>query len=173
MTNSTGPANGGWIVVREEFDSERKGREIVIGTHDSNKSNCWLYVGVGKEAVAQDIFLSIYWNMEIGYSVKPPVSWKIDDGPWRRRRGWMLSVDHKWTYMPESEVMDMVMALSSATKLSVRVYPFGKNPIETDFHVMGFETMVVPVIEAMNDAINERGEWWQKMNNRLYNRFTV
>jgi hypothetical protein len=31
----------------------------------------------------------------------------------------------------------------------------------------------VPVIEAMNDAINERGEWWQEMNNRLYNRFTV
>ena len=110
------------------------------------------------------VFLRVYWNLDVGYTAKPPVGWRIDEGPWRRRRGWILSADHKWTYMPDSEVMDMIMALSGSKELTVRVYPFGKNPLETKLHVEGIETVAPPIIKAMNDYWEHLEHWVERLD---------
>ena len=149
-----------WQVVQEELDSGgTRHDKIAIGMFDSEGLDRWLLVGFN----GTSLFFGVSWNLEIGISVKPPVSWNIDNGPWRRRRGWILSTDHKWTLMPDSKVMDMIMALSGARELIVRVYPFGKNPIETNFHVGGIETAVPPKIKAESDYWEYLENWVEEM----------
>ena len=135
----------GWITLEPELSDSGYVERFTVYTEGLDNLGYRLFVRC-RNGILE---LFIDWGIEIGRSVKPPVSWKIDKGPWRRRRGWDLSTDHKATFMPEDEVMDMVHALSDAKNFWVRLHPYGKKPIDALFDVTVFASAVEPVLEAL------------------------
>ena len=97
----------------------------------------------------QDGELDIYvnWRDEITYSETANVNYQIDNGPtWRQ--SWHVSTDRMVTFMPAQDIAETIRALFDAETFTVRVYPFGGNPLTASFQVSGFREAVGPVLEA-------------------------
>jgi curved DNA-binding protein CbpA len=98
-----------------------------------------------------ELELYVAWDTEVSYSETTTVHWQIDEGPsWQQ--SWDMGSTRKSTFMPSSEVRETIRALMSADEITVRVYPFGGNPITASFRVSGFSEAVGPVLDAWRRA---------------------
>ncbi len=136
-----------WSTIHDEFNPRTRTHDVTIVTRDPTDSDYSLVVRFRNGEL--DIFVN--WRTEITYSDRTQVRWKIDNGPWRRR-SCGVSTDHEATFMPDKEIKDLIRGLSDAEVFSVRVNPFGGNPITATFQVGGFASAVEPVLEAWRHA---------------------
>jgi hypothetical protein len=153
FSNAMGPVleawgqSNNWSTVGDEYNPRTRTRDVTIVTRDPAQYDYSLMVRVRNGEL--DIFVN--WRTEITYSDRTQVRWKIDNGPWRRR-SCGVSTDNEATFMPDKEIKDLIRGLSNAEVFSVRVNPFGGNPITATFQVGGFASAVEPVLEAWRQA---------------------
>ena len=118
-----------------------------IYTVDPIDSGYWLIVRFKD----RELELFVTWETEISYSETTTVNWQIDNGPtWRQ--SWHVSSHRTSTFMPTQDIFETIRALFDADEFTVRVYPFGGNPITASFEVSGFREAVGPVLSAWRRA---------------------
>ena len=54
--------------------------------------------------------------------------------------------------MPDQDIAETIRALFNADEFTVRVYPFGGNPLTASFQVTGFSEAAAPVLDAWRRA---------------------
>ena len=139
-------APGNWRTLSDEFNSQT--RDVIIYTVDPIDPDYSLVVRFWH----RELNIFVDWDTGISYSDRTPVNWQIDDGPgWQQI--WEVNGSNKsWTVLPDTETAETIRALMDAETFSVRVYPFGGNPITASFNVRGFATAVAPILEAWRQA---------------------
>lgn len=99
----------------------------------------------------RDLEFYVVWRTEVSYSGTTIVNYQIDNGPtWRQ--SWSMSTDNEATFMPSHDIAETIRALFDAREFTVRVYPFGGNPLTASFQVSGFREAVRPVLDAWQRA---------------------
>ena len=136
-----------WRVVRNEFNSGARTRDVSIATRSLDDSEYTLFVRFAEGEL--EIFVG--WDTDISYSDETSVSWQIDNGL-LQRGSWDVGTSRESTFMPKYAVLETIRAFSNAELFSVVVYPFGGRPITATFRVSGFSTVAEPVLEAWRQA---------------------
>ena len=131
----------------DNWVTTRSGDNVAIRTTDPIDNDYSLTVRFWN----RELEVYVDWGAEISLSETTMVNYQIDEGPtWRQ--GWHLSTDRTGTFMPAQDLAETIRALFEADEFTVRVYPFGGNPITAQFDVEGFAEAVDPVLEAWRRA---------------------
>lgn len=143
-STSNGPRvklNTRWKVLSNERNN------VVIHRQD----NVYLLYELIVRFRGRDLEIYVNWRDEISFSDTTTVNYQIDNGPtWRQ--SWNVSTGRMATFMPSQDVAETIRALLDAEEFTVRVYPFGGNPITASFDVSGFREAVGPVLDAWRRA---------------------
>ena len=116
-----------WRTLNNEYNNAS------IYTIDPTDSDYWLIVRFKNN----ELELFVVWETRVSFSELTTVNWQVDSGPtWGQ--SWNVGTTGDSTFMLSSEVRETIWALMSADEITVRVYPFGGNPITASFHVSGF-----------------------------------
>ena len=125
-----------------------KYNDVGIYAVDSFDSDHWLIV----RFVDRELSIFVIWGNAITYSESTTVNYQIGNGPtWRQ--SWSVGTSGgRATFMPSQDTAETIRALFDANELTVRVYPFGGNPITASFDVRGFREAAGPVLDAWRRA---------------------
>ena len=84
-------------------------------------------------------------------STATTINWHIDDRlAWQEP--WHISPDGKAFFMYNQDIEDTFQGLLDSRVFTIRVHPFGADPLTASFRVRGFREAVGPVIEAWMSA---------------------
>jgi hypothetical protein len=96
-----------------------------------------------------EIFVN--WDRVVTYSHQILVNWQVDNGLVKQGL-WDVGTAGDASFMPYGEVVETIRGLSNAEVFSVRVYPFGGNPMTATFQVSGFTSAFEPALQAWRQA---------------------
>lgn len=131
-----------WRTFSDEYN------DVGIYTADPFDSDHLLIV----RFVDRELNIFVIWGNAIAYSESAAVNYQIGNGPsWRQ--SWSVGTSGgQATFMPSQDIAETIRALFDANELTVRVYPFGGNPITASFDVRGFREAAGPVLDAWRRA---------------------
>lgn len=136
-----------WRRLQDKIDPQTRTRNVYISTRDPIDIGYGLMVRFAK----RDLEIFVDWPTPVSYEPETLVAWQIDNGLLQRGI-WGVGTSNDSVFMPASQVMETIRALYNAEELTVRVYPFGGNPLTANFQVSGFAEAVKPVLDAWRQA---------------------